>query len=157
MTMHFAHKTQGKLTRLCLLSIACFFLSLHTFAQNERQKIAVFTPLYLDSAFDATGKFRFEKTGARMSSAGLDFYYGVQLALDSLKKRNAQLEIFVYDTRGKEGLEELLAKEEFEDMDLLIAQSSVDETRTLASFGQQKKVPFISATLPNDAGINNNP
>src|SRR5688572_32323042 len=104
MTMHFAHKTQGKLTRLCLLSIACFFLSLHTFAQNERQKIAVFTPLYLDSAFDATGKFRFEKTGARMSSAGLDFYYGVQLALDSLKKRNAQLEIFV---RSEEHTSEL--------------------------------------------------
>ena len=81
----------------------------------------------------------------------------MQLALDSLKKRNAQLEIFVYDTKGKEGIEELLNKDELADIDLLIAQSSVDETRTLASFGQQKKIPFISATLPNDAGINNNP
>ena len=92
-----------------------------------------------------------------MSSAGLDFYYGVQLALDSLKKRNAQLEVFVYDTRGNEEITELLSKKELEDVDLVIAQSSVEETRALASFSQQNKIPFISATLPNDAGISNNP
>ena len=157
MKMNFAYKIQGKLFRLCLASVTGCLLSPQLFAQAERQKIAVFTPLYLDSVFDATGKFRFEKTGARMSSAGLDFYYGVQMALDSLKKRNAQLEVYIYDSRGKQGLEELLAKEEFEDIDLVIAQSSADETRTLASFVQQKKIPFISATLPNDAGIFNNP
>ena len=77
-------------------------LGLASYGQQERQKIAVFTPLYLDSAFDARGAFRFEKTGAKFAAGGLDFYYGVQLALDSLKKRGAQLEVMVYDTRGKE-------------------------------------------------------
>jgi hypothetical protein len=79
------------------------------------------------------------------------------LAIDSLKKRNAPLEVYVYDTKGKEGIDDLLAKKELEDIDLVIAQSSSDETRSLAFFGEQKKVPFISATLPNDAGIINNP
>ena len=136
--MNFAYKTQGKLFRLCLVTIACCLLSLHSFTQNERQKIAVFTPLYLDSAFDATGKFRFEKTGARMSSAGLDFYYGVQLALDSLKKRNAQLEVYVYDTRGNEGLEELLAKEEFNDIDLLIGKQASVKINQYEAFSTDK-------------------
>ena len=120
-------------------------------------RIAIFTPLYLDSAFDANGKFRYEKTGARFSNPGLDFYYGAQLALDSLKKRNAELEVFIYDTKGKETIESLLEKKELEGLDLVIAQSNADETRSLAIASQQRKIPFISATLPNDAGIFDNP
>lgn len=141
-----------------LTAFFCCLLSNVSFSQNvQRQKIAIFTPLYLDSAFDASGKFRYEKTGARFSNAGLDFYYGAQLAIDSLKKRNAPLEVFVYDIKGKESIEEQLSKKEMEDVGLVIAQSNADETRTLALATQQKKVPFISATLPNDAGIFDNP
>ena len=31
---------------------------------------------------------------------GLEFYEGAQLALDSLNKENAPLEVFIYDTRS---------------------------------------------------------
>jgi len=143
--------------RLAFVSLA-FLLVFSSKAQTaERQKIAIFTPLYLDSAFDASGKFRFEKTGARFSTPGLDFYYGAQLALDSLKKRGASLEVLMYDIRGRETLAQQLNRREMSDVDLIIAQSNVDETRTLALAAQQKKIPFVSATLPNDASISNNP
>ena len=142
----------------CLLFFAFCFLQINANAQNiERQKIAIFTPLYLDSAFDATGKFKYEKTGAKFSNAGLDFYYGVQLALDSLKKRGAPLEVFLYDTKGKETISQQLEKEELANVDLIIAQSNAAETRILAEAALHKKIPFISATLPNDAGVFNNP
>lgn len=121
---------------------------------QEKQRIAIFTPLYLDSVFDETGKFKYEKTGARFANPGLDFYYGAQLALDSLKKRNAELEVFIYDTRSSESIATQLNRQ---DVDLIIGQTNVDETRTLAQAAQEKKIPFISATLPNDAGISNNP
>lgn len=135
-----------------------FFIPAISFSQQSaRQKIALFTPLYLDSAFDASGKFKFEKTGAKFSNPGLDFYYGAKLALDSLKKRNALLEVYVYDTRGSESIEQQLSKKELEDADLFIAHSNADETRTLALAAQNKKIPFISATLPNEAGIFDNP
>jgi ABC-type branched-subunit amino acid transport system substrate-binding protein len=124
---------------------------------GQRHKIAIFTPLYLDSAFDAVGNFRYEKTGARFATSGLDFYYGAQMALDSLERRGAQLEVFVYDTRGHESISQQLARPELSDVDLLIAQSNVPETKLLAEAAQRKKIPFISATLPNDAGIVNNP
>lgn len=127
-------------------------------AQNiERHKIAIFTPLYLDSAFDAEGNFRYEKTGARFANPGMDFYYGAQLALDSLKKRGAPLEVFVYDTRGTESVSDQLARPEMEDVEMIIAQSNPTETKILAEEAQKKKIPFISATLPNDAGMVNNP
>jgi hypothetical protein len=123
----------------------------------QKQRIAIFTPLYLDSVFDASGNFRYEKTGARFATAGLDFYYGAQLALDSLQKRGAPLEVFVFDTRGKESVTDQLSRPELDSIDMIIAQTNVSETRILAEAAQQKKIPFISATLPNDAGISGNP
>ena len=147
-----------KLFAYCLLPIALCILALAANAQQvQRHKIAVFTPLFLDSAFDATGSFRYEKTGAKFTNAGLDFYVGVQSALDSLGKRDAPLEVFVYDTKGKESISQILNKAELNDVELIIAQSNAAETKMLADAALQKKVPFISATLPNDAGIVDNP
>jgi hypothetical protein len=123
----------------------------------KKYKIAIFTPLYLDSAFDATGNFRYEKTGARFVNAGLDFYYGAQLALDSLQKRGAPLEVFVCDTRGKQSISYQLAKPEMRDVDMIIAQTNAAETKLLAEAALRRKIPFISATFPNDAGVDDNP
>ena len=141
-----------------LLSLLTIFFAPGLSAQEiTRHKVAVFSPLYLDSAFDARGNFRYEKSGAKFSVPGLDFYYGVKVALDSLGKRGAPLEIFLYDTRGKESINALLAKPEMNEVEMIIAHSNVSETRLLADAAQKKKIPFISATLPNDAGVNNNP
>src|SRR6478735_2426677 len=47
-----------------------------------RQRIAIFTPLYLDSAFDVAGNYRYDaKTFPRISSAGLEFWEGAELAI----------------------------------------------------------------------------
>ena len=122
-----------------------------------RHKIAVFTPLYLDSTFDATGSFKYEKTGAKFVTPGLDFYYGAQLALDSLKKTGAPLEVFIYDSRSKETMNQQLSKPEMKDVEMIIGETNAVETRVLADAALHKKIPFISATFPNDAGETNNP
>ena len=129
------------------------------FAQvTQRHKIALFTPLYLDSVFDASGNFRFEKNNfPRYVVPGLEFYQGVQMALDSLQKRGAPLEVFVYDSRGRQGLAQQLTRPEFKDVEMIIAPSNAAETKTLADAALRKKIPFISASLPNDAGISDNP
>ena len=155
------------MNRFFLLSVLVFSFNGYLNAQdtlsatapiaNPRHKIALFTPLYLDSVFDADGNFRYEKSGAKFTNAGLEFYYGAQLALDSLEKRGAPLEVFIYDTKGKESLSNQLSKPEMADVDMIIAQSNLQETKLLAEAAQSKKIPFISATLPNDAGIENNP
>ena len=145
--------------RLFVGSIFILVVSFSTIAQTvQRNKIAIFTPLYLDSVFDATGNFRFEKNNfPRYVIPGLEFYQGVQTALDSLQKRGAPLEIFVYDSRGKQSISQQLALPELTDVEMIIAQSNVPETKALAEAAQQRKIPFISATLPNDANVSNNP
>lgn len=136
-----------------------FSLSVSVIAQTiQRHKVAIFAPLYLDSAFDAAGNFRFEKNNfPKYVIPGLEFYQGVQMALDSLQRRNAPLEVYVYDSRGKQSLSKQLAQPEFSDIELIIAQSNASETRTLAEAAKQKKIPFLSTVLPNDAGVSNNP
>ena len=139
-----------------LISVFCS-LSLSSAAQ-QRHKIAIFTPLFLDSAFDASGNFKFnEKNYARFVNAGLEFYVGAEMALDSLRKRGAPLEVHVIDTRSRRGLATQLNSAEMNDVELIIAQSNATETKMLADFAERKKIPFISATLPNDAGVGTNP
>ncbi|MGZ3925250.1 MAG: ABC transporter substrate-binding protein [Flavisolibacter sp.] len=143
-----------------IISVFTVFLllfgSLHA-QQTGKHKIAIFTPLYLDSAFDAMGNFRFEKTGAKFTNPGLDFYYGAQLALDSLQRTGAPLEVFFCDSRGKESINYQLAKPEMRDVQMIIAQTNAPETRLLAEVALHRKIPFISTTFPNDAGIDNDP
>ncbi|HEX6332934.1 MAG TPA: hypothetical protein VFZ78_01840 [Flavisolibacter sp.] len=126
--------------------------------QAEPLKIAVFTPLYLDSAFDGTGNFRYnEKNYARFVNPGLDFYLGAQLALDSLAKRGAQLDVHILDSRSGGNVAQQLALPQLEGTDLIIAQSNAAETKLIAEAAQRMNIPFISATFPNDAGVGNNP
>lgn len=133
-----------------------FFLCSALLAQ--RQKVAVFLPLYLDSAYDAAGSFRFEKTAfPKYAIPGLEFFQGAQLALDSLEKRGAPLDVYFYDVKSLQGLNQQLAKPELKDVGLLIGQTNAQETAMLADWAARRKVPFVSATLPNDAGVDNNP
>jgi hypothetical protein len=68
--------------------------------KNVKHKIAIFSPLYLDSAFDDLNNYRYEKQFPKFINPGLEFYEGVQLALDSLAKEGTPLEVFIYDTRS---------------------------------------------------------
>ncbi len=139
--------------------IGVFLLT--TFISNAqyltRHKIALFTPLYLDSAFDGGNNYRFNKSFPKFLHPGLEFYEGAQAALDSLNKAGAPLEVFVYDSRSKRTpIIQHLNSRSFADMDLIIGHASSD-VRVLADAALKNKIPFISATLPNDAGITNNP
>ena len=87
---------------VCFLPIVIVSLAIQ--AQSpmvKKHRIALFAPLYLDSAFDRTGNYRYGKTEfPDFISPGLEFYEGAQLALDSMSREGKQLEVFVYDTRS---------------------------------------------------------
>ncbi|MDB5195943.1 MAG: hypothetical protein JWP88_313 [Flaviaesturariibacter sp.] len=126
--------------------------------QITRHKIALFAPLYLDSAFDANDNYRFNTSFPKYINPGLEFYLGAQAALDSLNKVGAPIDVFVYDTKSAQtSLAQQLAKPEMTSMELMIGHTSATETRLLAEEAVRNKVPFISATLPNDAGVTANP
>jgi hypothetical protein len=124
-----------------------------------KNKIAIFAPLYLDSAFDATNEYRYAKNVfPKFINSGLEFYEGVQLALDSMAKEGKELEVFIYDTRStKETLEEQLNKPELDGVGLIIAHCGSNEVRIFAEAGLRKNIPVINTTIPNDGGATSNP
>jgi hypothetical protein len=126
---------------------------------SARQRIAIFTPLYLDSAFDITGNYRYDaKTFPKLSSAGLEFWEGAQLAIDSLQKEGIKLDIHVYDIKApQQQLDTLLASEEFKTTDLIIGVVNPTEALRFATVAATLDIPFINANLPADASVTNNP
>ena len=73
------------------------------FSQDStgKQKVAIFAPLYLDSAFDNINTYKYAKNVfPKFINSGLEFYEGAKLALDSLNKEGVELDLYVYDTRS---------------------------------------------------------
>ncbi|MEP6700276.1 MAG: ABC transporter substrate-binding protein [Bacteroidota bacterium] len=139
------------------------FISAFHFSRAQdtvsKHKIAIFAPLYLDSAFDYDDEYRYAKNVfPKYLNPGLEFYEGVQLALDSLNKEKAPLEIFIYDTKSdKENLTQQLDKTEMDSMELIIAYCSSNEVKIFADAGLKKNIPVLNVNLPNDGGTTANP
>lgn len=134
----------------CLLPMAIY-------SQTTKHKIAIFAPLYLDSAFDDQNNYRYDKQFPKFINPGLEFYEGVQLALDTLAKEGAQLEAFVYDTRARESLAPQLSKISNDSVELILAYTNQQESWSIANAAKSNGIPYINVNLPNDAGITNNP
>ncbi|HEY0677469.1 MAG TPA: amino acid ABC transporter substrate-binding protein [Chitinophagaceae bacterium] len=152
--------------KIYLLILFALFQGIFSYSQdstsrdttNSRLKVSVFTPLYLDSAFDASGSYRYEKYFPKFINPGLEFYEGVQLALDSLEKEGAKLDVFIYDLRSSsQTLQQILSSEQFRGTDLILAHIGNTDLIPLATVAAKEKIPFINVNFPNDAGITNNP
>jgi hypothetical protein len=156
---------KGKLhpTKSTFLLIAFCLLSILSFAQEQdsipRHKMAIFAPLYLDSAFDSEGDYRYARNiFPKFINPGLEFYEGAKLALDSLAKDFAPLEVFIYDTRSaNETIVQQLNKPEMDDVELIITYCNSAEVKTFADAGLKKNIPVINANLPNDGSVTANP
>ncbi|KIC90401.1 hypothetical protein HY58_10585 [Flavihumibacter sp. ZG627] len=123
----------------------------------KKPVLTILLPLYLDSAFDASGQYRYGKQFPRFMLPGLEFYEGVQLAIDSLKKEGVVLDVNIVDTRSSQSLGNILAQSVVKNADLLLAHISFNELKPLAEFANDEKLPFINVNLPNDGGVTNNP
>ena len=149
------NKNRLKLTHYILSIVSCL-LSISLNAQNGKQRIAIFAPLYLDSAFDATNTYRYDKNFPKFINPGLEFYEGVQFAIDSLNKENIPLEVFIFDTRSTKQL----VQEQLNGVDslaLIIGHATVQENWVLADEAKIRNIPYINVNLPNNGGITNNP
>jgi hypothetical protein len=144
------------LTLLLMLAFTSRCFSQDT-AGEKHYQIALFTPLYLDSAFDESGVYKQGMNFPKYINSGLEFYEGAQLAIDSMQKEGLDLYIHVYDSKGKSPIAEVVGSDEFQNTALIIGHVNANEAKALANVAEKKNIPFINATYPNDAGVNNNP
>ena len=144
---------------LLVLVTTCTAFAQVTVQNGQRHKMAVFTPLYLDDAFNSEGTYRFStKSFPKNSIAGLEFYHGVSMAIDSLNRLNVPIDVYVYDSKsGRESLEQQFSKCAADGVELIIANCSISELGRLSKLAADKKITLINATVPNDANTVNNP
>ncbi len=144
---------------LSALSLTMMFFCVNAQDTIPKHRIAIFAPLYLDSAFNDTLGYRYAKNiFPKFINPGLEFYEGAQLALDSLNKEYAALEVFIYDTRSaNETILQKLNKREMDSVELIIAHCSSAEVKIFADAGLKKNIPVINANLPNDGSVSGNP
>jgi len=151
-----------KITSAIVLIFLVFSTNVNrTFAQSgdsTKYHIAVFLPLYLDSAFDAAGNYRFDQNFPKYFNPGLEFYEGLQLAMDSLRKTGASLDLTVYDTRSSsKSIQQILEDTAFSKIQLMLGDVNATELRLLANAARSMNIPFINVNFPNDGGVTNNP
>jgi hypothetical protein len=123
----------------------------------KKHKIAVFAPIYLDSAF--SGKYyRYGKNFPRFTLQGIGFVQGAMIALDNFPIENCQIETFFYDSKSDSlSIQKLIESDVLNDIEMIITSVKDKELTLLSKFSLKKKIPLISATFPNDGGITQNP
>ena len=154
-------KSSQLYTTLFVLLLSCFA---NTYAQTaltvqERKTIAVFIPLEIDAAFNGPDYILGNNNLPKTMLPGLDFYNGVLMAIDSLKKTNALLDIRIIDAKQKNNsLATLLTDTSLQKTALIIsAVTNKADTKLIADFALTHQTPMVSAIFPNDAGVTNNP
>jgi len=123
----------------------------------KKHKIAVFSPIYLDSAF--SGKYyRYGKNFPRFTLQGIGFVQGAMIALNNFPIENCQIETFFYDSKSDSlSIQKLIESNALDDIEMIITSVKDRELNLLSKFSIRKKIPLISATFPNDGGITQNP
>lgn len=128
--------------------------------QPKVWKVAVFAPVYLDSAYTQDGNYRLgNQILPRYMMPGLDFYNGVMLAIDSLNAEKQPVEVIFYDSKSVKGNPiNAIQDSALADVSLIIASfNNRNEIKPLSDFALEHEIPLISATYPNDAGLTENP
>jgi ABC-type branched-subunit amino acid transport system substrate-binding protein len=121
-------------------------------------KIAIFAPLYLDSVFDENNTLKLKQGIPKFINPGLEFIQGAQVALDSMSLSGQNIDAYFYDSKSTaKPVANLINNKELDNVNLIIGSVKDVELKQLADFALRKKIPFISATYPNDGGITANP
>lgn len=145
-----------RLLQTILLSVLVSFVA--SAQKNKPPTVIVLAPIYIDSAFDNQTYKLGNSNLPKYMLAGLDFYNGVMLATDTLNKENEQAILQVIDTKSATPILKQLEAANAKEAAFIIAFfNNRTELKQVSDFALQYNVPLISATYPNDGGINSNP
>ena len=147
----------------CSIVVALFFFATQSFAQAPMSalakvyRIALFSPLYLDSVFGSNLP-NLDKSIPKFIIPALEFTQGARIALDTLSLNGKYAEAYIYDSKSyTQPISWLIKYKKLDSIDLIIGSVRDPDYHELAAFALQKNIPFVSATYPNDGGITGNP
>lgn len=122
--------------------------------RKAKYNIAVFTPMFLDSVDISKNLTDLPE----FMRPGIDFYQGVEIAADTLRRKGYHFDIHVFDSRSKYlNIKNVISSDRLDSMDLIIGNASVDDLQALAEYAKQQEINFVSAVSPSAAEQDFNP
>lgn len=120
-------------------------------------RIALMLPFYQDGIIIADEAEKTEITDIRQKPF-LEFYEGVLLAVEDMQQAGLNVELFVYDTKkDSASVLEIIRKEEFSTMDLIIGPVYSEVFPLVADFAMKNKIFIVSPLSNNIEMVNGNP
>ena len=88
----------------------------------------------------------------------LEYYEGFLMAVDSLKRRGASMELHVFDSKADDAtIRTILAKEELKEMDIIFGPLHLNNVKTLADFAKKHNIRLVVPFTSKDDEVFNNP
>lgn len=125
--------------------------------------IALFLPFYLNendklnNISDSGNRTVISNKILKKSKTFIRFYQGVLMAVDSLKNKGVDVDLFVYDTeRSVTKVQSILNNNNFEEIDFIIGPVYKETFETVAEFVKDKNIPLIFPLSNNTKAIKSN-
>lgn len=119
------------------------------FLSKEEYSIALMLPLYLDFG---------QGYSENVSNLATQYYMGSMVALDSLKKLGLNAKVYIYDTKNDSiTIAKILAKSEFNEMDLIIGPLMDEKMAQVARFAKQNGIRMVCPVSSEMSLLDRNP
>lgn len=88
----------------------------------------------------------------------VEYYEGVLLAVDSLKRQNVNIDLHVYDTGDRNTpIDALLTKPEFKEMDIIFGPGHSEHIKAVSDFAKEHDIRLVIPFTSKDSEVFNNP
>ncbi len=127
---------------------------------KDKYTVALFAPLTLwkNAQLEAKRSAQDERKIYGLTKLSVDFYNGVQLALDSLEKAGISVNLKVFDT-GKDSatVAKVIAANKLENVDLILGPFFKTNVVLIADYAKENKIPMIIPVQQSNKVLFNNP
>lgn len=88
----------------------------------------------------------------------VEYYEGFLMAVDSLKKQGVSIDLYTYDTKGREAtLNNILSKKEMKNMDIIFGPAKAQNIDVLATFADKNNIRLVVPFAPKVDEVFKNP
>ena len=88
----------------------------------------------------------------------VEYYEGFLMAVDSLKKQGVSIDLYTYDTKGREAtLNNILSKKEMKNMDIIFGPAKTQDIDVLATFADKNNIRLVVPFAPKVDEVFKNP
>lgn len=131
-------------------------------AFRDVYNVAFFLPFHLETVenIDVDKIAKGDKRFPLKSEVSIEFYHGVRMALDSMKKKGMHINAYFYDVDDRDSLatlDNILKKPEFKNMHLIIGPLYSANFVKVSRFARDRKIPIVSPFTQQNKILFRNP